>query len=98
MNTLMLTEHAKVRTAQRAIKPEDCELIELIGTEVDDGYFVRAQDCQRVEKELKKLLERVRRIRGKRLVVANGRIVTRTMRRVSRQERRLLRETHELDI
>ena len=97
MNTLMLTEHAKVRTAQRAIKPEDCELIELIGTEVDDGYFVRAQDCQRVEKELKKLLERVRRIRGKRLVVANGRIVT-AYHASSRQERRLLRETHESDI
>jgi hypothetical protein len=76
MSTLMLTDHAAVRMVQRGIRINDCELIALVATPVDDGYFVRDQDCQWLEKYLKCVLERLRRIRGKRLVVTNGRIVT----------------------
>ena len=51
MNTLMLTDHATVRMAQRGIKIKDFDLIALIGTPVDDGYLVRDQDCQGLERD-----------------------------------------------
>jgi len=62
--------------AQRAIRIRDAELIALIGTEVEDGYLVREKDYQQVERTLKELLIRSRRVVGKRLVVADGSIVT----------------------
>ncbi len=96
MNALMVTDHAAVRMAQRGIKTNDSDLIAMIGTEVDDGYLVTAHDYQRLERELKQFLERIRRIRGKRLVVVGGQIVTAY--HPSRQkERRLLRNVHEND-
>jgi hypothetical protein len=70
-----------MRIAQRSIKLQDAELIALIGTQVDDGYLVRTKDLQRIESELKKLLQRLRRIVGKRLIVDSGQIVTVTTRR-----------------
>jgi hypothetical protein len=76
---------------------EDSELISLIGTEVDDGYLVRDQDCQQLERELKYLLACVRRVRGKRLVIADGRIVT-AYHVVKKQQRRLLRNASERDL
>jgi hypothetical protein len=71
-----LTLHAVARMGQRAIRKDDLDLIMLIGTEVEDGYIVLNRDCQAAEQELKCLLDRVRRLGGKRLVVASGRIVT----------------------
>ena len=97
MNTLVSTRHATRRMAQRSIRMNDIELIRLIGTEVDDGYLVLAKDCQEAERELKRLIERVRRIRGKRLVVANGHIVT-AYRASRSNQRRLLRSALESDL
>jgi len=96
MNTLALTGHAAVRMAQRNIKIKDAELITLIGTEVEDGYFVRTKDGLELERFLSDLLERIKRIRGKRLVVANGTIVT-AYRPSKRYQRQLLRSAHECD-
>lgn len=76
MSTLTLTSHAAMRMAQRGILPKDSELIVLIGTEVEDGYFVRDKDFQDVEHALKRLLQRLRHVVGKRLIASNGRIVT----------------------
>lgn len=76
MNALTVTDHAAVRMAQRSIKSKDSDLIAMIGTEVDDGYLVTADYYQRVEREIKQFLARIRRIRGKRLVVVIGQIVT----------------------
>src|SRR5438309_1728866 len=97
MKTLMLTSHAAARMAQRCIKVNDSELIALIGTEVEDGYLVRTKDCQEVERVLKNFLAQVWRLRGKRLVVANGRIVT-AYHASPRYQRRLLRNAHECDL
>jgi hypothetical protein len=55
---------------------KDADLIALIGTAVEDGYFVRAKDYQDIESALKQLLQRSRRPIGKRVVVQDGRIVT----------------------
>jgi hypothetical protein len=97
MGELTLTNHAAVRMAQRGIDVRDAELITVIGTIVDDGYYVRNKDCDNVERILKNLLDRVRRIRGKRLVVASGQIVTAY--HISKGcQRRLLRNAQERDI
>jgi len=62
--------------AQRGIRLKDADLIALIGTEVDGGYLVLTKDCQKIERELKRFLERVWRMCGKRLVVTNGQVLT----------------------
>ena len=76
MGTLTLTNHATVRMAQRGIVQKDSELIALFGTEVDDGYCVREHDYQEVEHALKRFLQRLRRVVGKRLIVQGNRVVT----------------------
>jgi len=76
MSAINLTRHAVCRLAQRAIRYDDLDLIMMIGTEVRDGYIVLERDCQAAERELKRLLERVRRLNGKRLVAQSGHIVT----------------------
>lgn len=83
--------------AQRGIKVQDPELMTLIGTEVDDGYLVLAKDCQRIEKEVKGFLDRVWRLEGKRLVIADGRILT-VYHASRRYQRQLLRNAHECDL
>ena len=76
MSTLVLTQHAAMRMAQRSIPLKDGELIALIGTEIEDGYFVRERDYQEAEREIKSLRDRCRRRVGTRLIIAEGRIVT----------------------
>ena len=88
------TGHALTRMAQRAIREDDLALILWVGTEVEGGYLVRAKDCQSVERQLKRLAHRVRRLQGKRVVVAGNRIVT-VYHTCSATERRLLRGTEE---
>jgi len=97
MSTLILTGHAAVRMAQRSISPKDSELMLLIGTRVDDGYLVREKDYQEAERMVKGLLQRLRRLVGKRLIVAEGQIVT-AYHASSTSQRRLLRNAHESDL
>jgi hypothetical protein len=97
MNGLLLTNHAAVRMAQRGILPKDSELIVLIGTEVDDGYLVREQDYLEVEHAMKRFLERLRRVVGKRLVLRGNHVVT-AYRPSKKRERRLLRNAQERDL
>ena len=94
---MMMTKHAKRRMAQRGIKLKDAELLEIIGTPVDDGYLVRTKDCQSAEREIKQLLDRIRRLEGKRLVTVDGKLVTAFHIR-RREERRLLRRSHKRDL
>ena len=76
MITEVLTQHALIRMAQHGIKIEDAELIMMIGTEVEDGQFVRTKDCQTFEHAVKQLIERVWRLNGKRVVLVGDRVVT----------------------
>lgn len=89
-----LTRHACMRLAQRAIAAEDVQLIQSIGTEVEGGYLVREKDFQTLDRELKQLRDRVRRLVGKRLVVEGSWIIT-GYHASRRQERRLLRSAKE---
>lgn len=76
MSALESTRHAMTRLAQRAIGDDDVDLIMLIATEVEGGYFVRDKDAHSLEHRLRELAERVGRLAGKRLVVADGHLVT----------------------
>ena len=76
MAAVTITSHAFTRMAQRGIHSDDLDLILAIGTEVDDGVLVRRKDVARIEREVKDLLKRLRRIEGKRVVVADGHLVT----------------------
>jgi hypothetical protein len=97
MSRLAMTNHAAVRMAQRSISMKDSELIALIGTEIDEGYLVRTQDYREVERLLKQLLQRIRRLAGKRLIVSDGRIVT-AYHASNACQRRILRDAYECDI
>jgi hypothetical protein len=61
---------------------------------VEGGYLVREEDYHEVERTLKQLLNRFRFLVGKRLVVADGAIVT-AYHAPPRQHRRLLRRFSE---
>jgi hypothetical protein len=91
MESSLVTAHAGTRMVQRAIRDEDLELITWIGTEVEGGYLVRAKDCQAVEQWLKRLMDKVRRLKGKRVVIADGGIVTVYHARRSKERRLLCR-------
>lgn len=80
--------------AQRGIR--DCELIVLLGTEVEDGYVVRSKEVQEFARALKALLDRIKRIEGKRLVIKTGQVVT-AYHASKTQERRLLRHAYDCD-
>jgi hypothetical protein len=96
MSSLTVTRHGGVRLAQRGIGLQDAELIVQIGTEVDGGYLVLVKDYQEVERQVKEFLARCRRVVGKRLVVAEGQIVT-AYHPAKRYQRRLLRNAYESD-
>lgn len=90
MSAIVPTGHGALRMAQRAVTLSDAELIAMWGTEVEGGYLVRDRDYQEIERILRSFLTRVRLMRGKRLVLATGRIVTAYHARAKHQ-RRLLR-------
>jgi hypothetical protein len=90
---LRLTDHALGRMAQRGIRMSDLDLILELGSEVDDGYLVRDKDCRELETVLKQFLGRVRRLRGKRVVVTEGCVITTFHARRSEQKH-LLRAGH----
>ena len=83
--------------AQRGFRMSDPEIIMLIGTEVEGGFLVREKDCREAEQVVQGVLHRIRRSRGKRLVIASGKIVTAY--RASRKQRRgLVRGAYESDL
>ncbi len=91
------SDHAVARFAQRALRASDAELIAEIGTAVDDGFLLRNDDAERLVRELKQLIEKLLRLRGKRLVVA-GNVVVTAYHANPRKQRRLLRDAPERDL
>lgn len=92
MSTVPLTQHAALRMAQRGFRDEDLDLIVRIGTEVEGGYLVREQDCEEEIRRLKRQEERIRRLKGKRVVVAENECQILTVYHASKnKQKRLLR-------
>lgn len=76
MTELALSKHGLARLTQRGIQLSDLELLILIGSDVEDGHLVLEKDYQAFERELKHVLHRARRLVGKRVVLADGRVIT----------------------
>ena len=76
MSVITITDHGSARMNQRGIREKDLDLLFLIGTEADDGFVVRRRDYQDFERVLKRLIQRARRLVGKRLVIAEGQLIT----------------------
>ena len=91
---LKFTKHGLTRAAQRNISGNDVELILELGSEVADGYLMLDSDYQTAERELKRILKQIRRLRGKRLVVKDGRIVS-VFHACDREVTRVLRRSDE---
>ena len=97
MNRAELTRHAVARMVQRSMRDDDLLLIQLIGTEVEDGYLVRNCDCEAAMHALKRLQEQIRRLNGKRSVIASGRVVT-VYRARKTTQRKLIRNVGQRDL
>jgi hypothetical protein len=83
--------------AQRSFRENDLDLIIMIGTEVEDGYLVRTKDRLAAERVLKQLLDQIRRLDGKRLVMESGSVIT-AYRPGRETERRLMRNAGDRDL
>ncbi len=97
MTVPVVSKHALARMAQRGFQADDTDLIILFGTPVEDGFLVLKKGCQAVERELKRLQDRVRRLSGKRLVVEAGRVVT-AYRAGKGTERKLVRAAEDREL
>lgn len=90
MSAFTFTRHAEKRVAQRGIREEDLDLAMEMGTEVEGGILVREKDCDEIARQHKRFIERVLRLKGIRIVVANESVIT-AYRASGRKERALLR-------
>jgi hypothetical protein len=97
MTALSLTDHALCRASQRGLARPDLDLILALGTEVEGGFLVTAKDAQAAERKLKLLMSWVRRLKGKRVVIEENRIITAYHVR-PRKERSLLRGAEEREL
>jgi hypothetical protein len=61
----------------------------MIGTQVEDGYFVTDKDCREFERFCKSLIQKAQRIKGALMISRDGYVIT-TFRPSVRQQRRLL--------
>lgn len=97
MSEMVMTHHAIARLGQRGFRDDDLDLIRLIGTPVEGGYLVRERDCQRAEGQLKRLGDRIRRLKGKR-VVEDGRCVVTAYHATKSKAKRLVRHCAKCDL
>ncbi len=92
-----LTDHAAIRMAQRGFSADDLAIIQMIGIEVEGGYFVREKECRQMEQRIKQVLSRLRRLAGTRVVVAGNSIVT-AYHTQKTKERKLLRGVEDREL
>lgn len=76
MSNIQISQHAETRMAQRGLSQRDIDLLLQIGTEVEGGLLVRRKDVDEYENALREMIERARRLVGKRLVLAEDVVVT----------------------
>ena len=105
MNALVHSRHAEQRMGQRGIRPSGLDLVLRHGSIIDGDthaiYFLKSKDAQReIERlnnqirYLKRDIQMLERMRGVKVVVADGTVVTcyrsnqRDQKRISRRARR----------
>ena len=74
MNNYKITKHAMTRMSQRAVRNEDIELVFSFGTQIaHDAWLIKDTDAKREIAELKRKIQRIERLKNKKLkVVAEG--------------------------
>ena len=92
MTDLAVTKHARKRLAQRSMGQIDIDLILRIGTEVEGGLLVRRKDFEAFAVSMQATVEHARRLVGKRVVIADGHLVT-AYHATRSDERKLLRSS-----
>jgi hypothetical protein len=97
MSGATTTNHAAIRMAQRGFDADDLAIIQIIGIEVEGGYFVREKDCQELERKAKQMLARVWKLAGTRVVISDNKIVTAYHARKTK-ERSLLRHAEDREL
>lgn len=76
MSQVRISNHACQRMAQRGLQITDIDLILQLGSEVDDGFMVLKKDLDGAERSITAVLNRIRKLRSKRLVISDGCLVT----------------------
>ena len=73
----VVSKHAMKRMDQRAVRDEDIELVFSFGTQVaHDAWLIKDTDAKREIAELKRKIQRIERLKNKKLkVVAEGNTV-----------------------
>ena len=81
-----ITEHISKRCQQRGIKERDLTLVTQFGTETPRGVILTGKDIARVEREAKRLIDRLSRLRN--VFVATDEETMITVYRARKQQRR----------
>lgn len=76
MLDLHITRHAQTRMDQRGLNDADIELILAFGYEVEGGFVLRRKDVQAQLQRLRAQIQRMEKLEGKRVVVAQDHLVT----------------------
>ena len=76
MSNMKMTRHAEVRSAQRGIGINAIELVMSLGTEVEGGYILLRKDIEPLVHFLKREIDKLRRLEGKRIVIQRDAFVT----------------------
>lgn len=84
----MLTKHIRVRCQQRGIQEHDLKLVAQFGTETSKGLILTRKDVAEVEREAKRLVNRLSRLQD--VFVATEGETMKTAFRATKQQRRWL--------
>ena len=82
----MLTTHVQARCQQRGVKERDLDLIVQYGTETPNGLILTRKDIAEVEREVKRLMNRLSRLQDV-FVATDGKTMKTTYRATRRQRR-----------
>ena len=80
----MLTKHIRTRCQQRGIKEADLALIYVYGTETKKGVILTRKDIAGVEREVKKLINRLSKLQDV-FVAMDGETMMTTFRATKKQ-------------
>ncbi|MDE3260330.1 MAG: hypothetical protein OYM47_21050 [Gemmatimonadota bacterium] len=77
MNATTYTRHAETRTQQRGTRKGDIRLIQELGTPVDaDTWLMRSRDVAREVASRKREIQMLERLRNRKVVIRDERLIT----------------------
>ena len=92
MNGIISTCHGQTRMRQRGMKNGDVELILACGTQIaDEAWLLRDRDVDRAIDSRKREIQRLERLRNRKVVICDSRVVTAYPSRLADQKRALRR-------